>query len=69
MGVISDIQETPGSGSTSSDGDSGGAAPEQHQVQASIGPFVQNYETEKFKTDSEDVQQMLTGLIAVANLM
>ena len=68
MGVISEArQRTPGNGPNESDG-TGQDAPDVVPEDVA-GPFEQNYSTEKFQADHETINEMLTGAIAVANLL
>ena len=78
MGVKSQLQEemdAQGRPSSTESDDSTGSAEESvpEEVEAFLldqyGPFVQNYEVEKFETDSETLDEMLTFVIAIGNVL
>ena len=63
MGVISDTttEDAPQEAPTEAD-----RTPTEP---ASFDPFLHDYDTSEWKVDSEAVNTMLTGVIAVANLL
>jgi len=80
MGVISStIEEADAQGRSASTTDdastasgdsahSGGAAPDAVSGLPAIDPFLDQYEMEAYQADSDTVNQMLTAVIALANL-
>jgi len=71
MGVISDTlqQERDAQGRPDSDTtEQEDAGTDPADLPESIDPFLQRHLTEKFEADDETVNQMLTALIAAANL-
>ena len=73
MGVISntvaerDAQGRPDSEATEN-GSQHGERGDTADVPATIDPFLQQYQTERYQTNDETVEQMLTLVIAAANV-
>ena len=70
MGVITDHVERDAQGRPASERNTG--EPEVSDADdflpARIDPFIQRYLTNRYQMDSEALNQMLTGIIALANL-
>lgn len=65
MGVISSLQETD-----APDGTTAEPTPDRETAaERTDDPFLQQYDTADWKVDTETVNQLLTGLVAVTNLL
>lgn len=74
MGVTSAIEEerdaqVGGSDSTTSTSDQEPVPEVRLPLAERIDPFIQRYETDEYVADTDTVNTMLTGLIAVGNLL
>ncbi|AAY24952.1 ORF 26 [Haloarcula hispanica virus SH1] len=73
MGVISEhIEERDAQGRPDSDGSTeqaSTATSAEERLTSELDPFLQQYVTEEYQADAATVDQILTGLIAVGNLL